>query len=364
MPLDFNSDITRHAKLASGMGDYFPSAYPVGGMRASEFRQLQDNYARNIAPLEDRSITMQNNMMQLQSQDLAYKNAQLAYEQKKEALRLQSEYNDPAILNRIDEVLAGDASALEQRDQIQEIGRANPQALINVPLIGQAYQTALNQTKTRAEQEAKEAAPEKATKATLSNRLLQMSTPEANIAGVQLLRDEITIEDALVVISDQLKEALAASKQEKRFDKKALLLKEDVAFLKTPKTDTAPSFKETLETLGGTDITEWDNLIADDSTTEEEKMAFMLKYQQPVKFDRVYRNNLITLLDNRTDLTEKEIREQFPASNPKSDMLLYRAAQEAVEFGRAEIVGVRGIEDLYSTPAEREVSEAMPIPSE
>ena len=48
------------------MGDYFPSAYPVGGMRASEFRQLQDNYARNIAPLEDRSITMQNNMMQLQ----------------------------------------------------------------------------------------------------------------------------------------------------------------------------------------------------------------------------------------------------------------------------------------------------------
>ena len=115
MALDFNrDDIIQSSKAASGMSSFFP----VGGMRASELRQLQDNYARNIAPLEDRMAAMQNNMMRLQSKDIAFKRAQIAFEQEKDKHRLQKKYTDPTAFNRIDEILAQDKDPLQQEEEL------------------------------------------------------------------------------------------------------------------------------------------------------------------------------------------------------------------------------------------------------
>lgn len=210
MALDFNSDIAPYSKVTSGTGDYFPTeqAYqgmPVGGMRASDYRRMQVNYAQNIAPLEDRAINMQNNIMRMRSQDLAYNRAQIAWEKEKQDQELRKQYNDPEALDKIGEILETDKSPLEQRNDILEIGRRNPQLLTHNPTFASAYQTGLQQTETKAKIVDKADAPHKSLRNTVANSLVQSKTPEGLDAGTRLLTGEISVEegkDVLKMIHD------------------------------------------------------------------------------------------------------------------------------------------------------------------
>tara|TARA_B100000287_G_scaffold425486_1_gene471883 strand:+ start:6044 stop:7066 length:1023 start_codon:yes stop_codon:yes gene_type:complete len=67
MALDFNSDI---APLRSQF-------FPVSGMRASEFRQIQGLHDELVAPAQQRTMQLQNQIMGMQQQDMAYERAQI-----------------------------------------------------------------------------------------------------------------------------------------------------------------------------------------------------------------------------------------------------------------------------------------------
>ena len=224
MALDFNrDDIIQSSKAASGMSSFFP----VGGMRASELRQLQDNYARNIAPLEDRMAAMQNNMMRLQSQDIAFKRAQIAFEQEKDKHRLQKKYTDPTAFNRIDEILAQDKDPLQQEEELHEFARKNPQQLMYNDTLSVAYTRALDQLKTRQVIKDKDEAPVKDRKKLMQGLLraeianypdssLALGVLEAYNSG-EISEDEVTefIEDRREKRGEQKAEMEAGSRRTK-----------------------------------------------------------------------------------------------------------------------------------------------------
>tara|TARA_R110002020_G_scaffold58263_3_gene159723 strand:- start:3329 stop:4456 length:1128 start_codon:yes stop_codon:yes gene_type:complete len=170
MPLDFNSDI---APLRS---QYFP----VGGMRASDHRRMVANYRQNIAPLQDRVMNMESNLLRIQSQDLAFKRSQIAHEQEREKLRLQKQYTDPAAYNRIDEILSQDTDPLQQVEDLHEFARKNPQQLMYNENLAVAHSSALNQLKARQVIKDKQEAPAKNVKRLIMGGLAQEA---ANYGG-------------------------------------------------------------------------------------------------------------------------------------------------------------------------------------
>lgn len=355
MALDFNSDdVIQTSKVASGMGDFFPE----GGMRASDYRSMQANYAQNIAPLQDRMMTMQNNMMRLQAQDMAFKTSALAFKDAKEKQELQRQYNDPAFLDRIDAILDSDAPPLEQRNQIQDLGRKNPQALLNVPLIAQAYNTALNQTKTRADIEAKEGKLEEGV-STLANRLLQLPSPEANVAGGKLLRGEMTFDEGIDVLSGEKKNIDQLKKAEEFQDAKKKQLQSDTAFAQGLSV-TESSFEDVLPTLSDDVQNQWDQISATGDAGA--KAAFMAQNKIPARFKSLDRQRLVENLARSTSMTEKEIEEKYPESDPNSDMEMFKEYRKSLRFRRNDLYGGDVDDerlDLTDTRAERDIRRAM-----
>ena len=355
MALEFNSDdVIQTSKVASGMGDFFPES----GMRASEVRRIQANYAQNIAPLQDRLMNLDNNIMRLQTQDLAYKNAQLEFERRQEQQRLQRDFNDPALYEQIDAVLSSEAPPLEQREQIQEIARQNPQALLNVPSFQQVYNTAIDQTRTRAEQEAKTPKLEEGV-STLANRLLQVPSTKANVAGGKLLRGEMTFDEGIAVLGELQKETKEAAQREKLSAEKEEVLKEDISLVQGAKVNDA-SFQDYLETAPDEVRDAYDNL-----ETAEQRTLFIIENQPPIRFNSVYRNRLIRRLAKRTNRTQEEVRKAYPRTDPKSDVKLLEDLKDAVDFARADSVGGDfddPLLDLEDTREERDIRGAIAIP--
>lgn len=196
MAFDYN-DVGPYAKAASGFNDYFPEAGATPDLRASEVRRIVANYEENIVPRQDRILNMQNNVMRLQSQDIAFRRAQIAHEKEKQDQDLRKLYNDPEALNKIGDILETDKPPLEQRDDILELGRKNPQLLTHNPTFASAYQTGLQQTETRAKMEDKEDAPRKSLRNTVANSLLQSKTPEGLDVGTRLAANEISVEEGV-----------------------------------------------------------------------------------------------------------------------------------------------------------------------
>ena len=355
MALEFNSDdVIQTSKVASGMGDFFPES----GMRASEVRRIQANYTQNIAPLQDRLMNLDNNIMRLQSQDLAYKNAQLEFKRKKEEQRLQRDFNNPALYEQIDAVLSSELPPLEQKNQIQEIGRQNPQALLNVPVFEQVYNTAIEQTRTRAEQEAKTTKLEEGA-AQIGNRLLSMPSSSAQKAGAELLRGRMSLDDAITVLGEQQKEAQNIAQQETLRAEKEEVLKEDISLVQSANVKDF-SFQDYLETASDEVRDAYDAL-----ETNEQRTLFIIENQPPIRFNSVYRNRLIRRLARRTNRTQEEVRKAYPRTDPKSDVKLLEDLKDAVDDARADFVGgdfEDPLRDLEDTKAERDIRGAIVPP--
>lgn len=257
MALDYNRDIAAPSKVASGFAEYFPEqtpmigGSPVGGMRESDHRRMISNYMDITAPLQDRVIQMDDNLARARAQDMAFKRSQIAFEKEKQEQALRSQYNDPEALNKIGEILETDKPPLQQRADILELGRRNPQLLEYNPTFATAYRTGLQQTETRAKIKDKEEAPKKAARATTANMLIQSKTPEGVDAGTRLYAGELTLDEGNMILKKIQAQDLRLAKSQKEVERREKRLARTFSLINTPKQvdikDTAEYQKASVE---------------------------------------------------------------------------------------------------------------------
>ena len=318
MALEFNSDdVIQTSKVASGMGDFFPES----GMRASEVRRIQANYAQNIAPLQDRLMNLDNNIMRLRSQDLAYQTSLIAYEKEKDEMELRKQYHDPDALNKIGEILETDKPPLQQRNDILELGLNNPQLLQHNPAFATAYRTGLQQTETRAKIKAEEEAPAKAARNSFANVLINTGTPEGIEAATRLYAGESSMDEATRVYSDIQKEKTARSRAGKQLQTSEARLKRTISDLVSPKKE---DIKDSAEYRNAS-LTERQSMEAAFSATGGKKFTdeYRLRLARDLMFytDGQLDGRTITL-DEALNLPEKELYEAVDAAVRKQETIL------------------------------------------
>ena len=337
--IDYNKDIGPHAKLASGMGEYFPSAYPVGGMRASDVRRMVTNYAENIAPLEDRLIAMETDTARLRAQDIAFKRAQISYSQEQEKFRLQKQYTDPAAFNRVDEILGSESGPLQQAEELHEFARKNPQQLAYNPVLAAAHKRALYQVDARKDLKDKQEAPMR----TKSNALIGSLRADASNFG-----DKTSSDLSFALIDNPLDvelQALAQDHISKRHEERAAkrlwdelqgdqaalaekALRPLRALVDEPDWEDRGDLKDQLVdaakqiTKGGPEKRAYEHEIL----SEEEQDAWVKEKLRttPFKMKPDYRHNLVRMIVEYDAIypTRADVNKAFP----KDDALLDRAS--------------------------------------
>jgi hypothetical protein len=151
MALNFNTDI---APLRAQF-------FPVGGLRQSEFQQLQDIDTQTITPLREQSMKMANNLLNMQQQDLAYQRSQeaLAATRRKAKGEIEAMDHMPALMDNLNTILNDDSKdAFEQTSDITRLQMSMAGALPYSPamqnMFSSAAQTAqANAAKIRKEEE-------------------------------------------------------------------------------------------------------------------------------------------------------------------------------------------------------------------
>lgn len=128
MSINYNSDI------APLRAQYFP----VGGLRDSELRRLRKNYAENIAPLQQKSLELDTNIIRLQQQELAFERSQFEL---REARRRAKEESDamsrlPQVSQKLDAILADPTKTpYERSKEINSLQREYATAIPESPAL-------------------------------------------------------------------------------------------------------------------------------------------------------------------------------------------------------------------------------------
>tara|TARA_R100001463_G_scaffold23882_2_gene57058 strand:+ start:3298 stop:4308 length:1011 start_codon:yes stop_codon:yes gene_type:complete len=169
MATDLNNDIKAFARVASGTNSFFPEAR--ANMNPADFRRLRANYVDNVAPLEDRLANMRNNVARLQSQELAFRQSMLAFDQQKEDLARRKEAQDPEKIEAIGNIVTGELPAADKKDAIFKMGIDNPDMLAYNPLFKNAYNEALKSVDAKIDDDNQRNAKTRATEAQLRNQL-------------------------------------------------------------------------------------------------------------------------------------------------------------------------------------------------
>tara|TARA_B100000003_G_scaffold63405_4_gene56719 strand:+ start:8470 stop:9486 length:1017 start_codon:yes stop_codon:yes gene_type:complete len=149
MALNFNNDI---APLRSQF-------FPVGGMRQSEFRQLHANYMQSIAPVQEQSIKMANDMLNMHQQDLAYQRSQeaLAATRRKAKGEIEAMEQMPALMENLDAILNDDSKdAYQQTSDIARLQMSMAGALPYSPAMQNMFTSAAQTAQANAARANKE----------------------------------------------------------------------------------------------------------------------------------------------------------------------------------------------------------------
>jgi|TARA_R100000458_G_C8278125_1_gene253975 hypothetical protein len=128
MAIDYNSDI---APLRS---QYFP----VGGLRDSELRRLRKNYAENIAPLQQKSLELDNNIIRLQQQELAFDRSQFELSEAKRRAKEEADAMArlPQVSQKLDAILADTTKTpYERSKEINSLQREYATAIPESPAL-------------------------------------------------------------------------------------------------------------------------------------------------------------------------------------------------------------------------------------
>lgn len=112
MAIDFDSDI---APLRQ---QFFPML-----TGADAFDRSMGFYQKNIAPMREQTSKMQSQLLNLQAQELAFERQRMALEEQKNDIRTKREIGQlmPALINRVDQLIEGDAPISEKRDEFNSL---------------------------------------------------------------------------------------------------------------------------------------------------------------------------------------------------------------------------------------------------
>ena len=151
MALNFNTDI---APLRSQF-------FPVGGMRASDFRRMQAVHTQSMLPMQEQTMKMANNLLNMQQQDLAYQRSQeaLAATRRKAKGEIEAMEHMPTVMENLTNILNDKSKdAFEQTSDITRLQMSMAGALPYSPamqnMFSSAAQTAqANAAKARKEEE-------------------------------------------------------------------------------------------------------------------------------------------------------------------------------------------------------------------
>jgi hypothetical protein len=135
MALNFNTDI---APLRAQF-------FPVGGMRASEYRQLRRNYAEVISPLQKESLQLSQNLLNLQQQELSFEKSRLDLATAKRRAQQETDAMGrlPSVSARLDEILVDDTlDAYERSKEIGAYQRSMAGALPHSPALQSLFTSA------------------------------------------------------------------------------------------------------------------------------------------------------------------------------------------------------------------------------
>lgn len=149
MALNFNTDI---APLRSQF-------FPVGGLRQSEFRQLQAIDAQTIAPLREQSMKMVNNILNLQQQELSYERSQLALETARRRAKMEVDAMGqlPALTEKLDAILNDKSKdSFEQTKEISRLQMGMASTLPFSPAMQNIFSSAATTAQANAAQVRKE----------------------------------------------------------------------------------------------------------------------------------------------------------------------------------------------------------------
>lgn len=135
MLLDYSSDI------APLQGRFFN---PLG-MRQSEFSQLQSDYMKNIAPMEDRMMQIASQTMAMQNQQLAFERGQLELEnaRRKAQMEMKSMEMTPNLLNQLNALKNDPTKTYAQKASELGVMQMGNAALINAsPAVATMFNSA------------------------------------------------------------------------------------------------------------------------------------------------------------------------------------------------------------------------------
>jgi hypothetical protein len=196
MPLDFNSDI---APLRSQF-------FPVGGLRQSEFQQLQAIEAQTIAPLREQSMKMANNILNLQQQNLAYERSQLALESARRRSKMEVDAMGqlPALTESLDAILNDKSKdSFEQTKEISRLQMGMASALPFSPAMQNIFAAAANTVQADANKQRKAEEAERRSLGILHtlgqvgalDAIQKRTTDPASAGGIEVTSEERAYED-------------------------------------------------------------------------------------------------------------------------------------------------------------------------
>ena len=196
MALDFNSDI---APLRAQF-------FPVGGLRQSEFQQLQAIDTQTIAPLREQSMKMANNILNLQQQDLAYERSQLALESARRNSKREVDAMGqlPALTEKLDSILNDDSKdAYEQTKEISRLQMGMAGTLPFSPAMQNMFSAASNTVQAGAIQQKRAEEDERRSLGILHtlgqvgalDAIQKRTTDPASAGGIEVTSEEQAYED-------------------------------------------------------------------------------------------------------------------------------------------------------------------------
>jgi len=213
MSIDFNSDI------AGLRGQFFP----VGGLRDSEQRRMRKNYQEVIAPLQDRSMELTNNLVRLEQQELAFdrsradmREARRKAKQEKDALRRL-----PDVSSKLDTILTDPSkSSFDKARDINNLQRTMIGQITNSPQLRNLFTSALetNDIDLR-EQKRQEDIEDRATKE--NSRKLGLAyglAQSGNVEATKKLVEGIPEGESYVSFAEGVRRGRVSSEQRKALE--------------------------------------------------------------------------------------------------------------------------------------------------
>lgn len=257
MAIDFDSDI---APLRQ---QFFPML-----TGADAFDRSMGFYQKNIAPMREQTSKMQSQLLNLQAQELAFERQRMALEEQKNDIRTKREIGQlmPALINRVDQLIEGDAPISEKRDEFNSLAADYAPQIARSPELNTFFRLQTKRINDIQTEAAKQDAKQQGIRNTAANIYSQQSQRVGDfdpntMAGI--ISGEIDTTTVFDSLAEREKELVEAEKSREEFEKRTKAQQDrelEVVNNIIKLTDT-PKMSKSASGYGGDETTDVDSFI-------------------------------------------------------------------------------------------------------